>query len=230
MKFEQKVAKTAKGTVQTLRSSFPSRSLRASVPILLLLLLLPLSVQAGPGAWADLWFTPDQQGQHFFRRGEHNEAAQAFHDPMWQGAAWYRAGEFEKAAQAFARRDTADAHFNQGNAWLMRGKYATAIASYERALERQPNWKEAADNRDIALARAKKAEQKGGDMGDQTIGADKIVFDKNARNEGQETEITGGKALSDKEVQALWLRRVQTRPADFLKAKFAYQQAQDQEP
>jgi Ca-activated chloride channel family protein len=26
-------------------------------------------------------------------------------------------------------------------------------------------------------------------------------------------------------MQALWLRRVQTRPADFLRAKFAYQQA-----
>lgn len=233
MNFQRVPAKIVGVTKNVEGRSFsptPSRPLRAFVPILLLLLLSPLGVQAGSGAWAGLWFTPDQQGQRYFGRGEYVEAAQAFHDPMWQGAAWYRAGEFEKAAQAFARRDTADAHFNQGNAWLMRGKYATAIASYERALERQPNWKEAADNRDIALARAKKAEQKGGDMGDQTIGADKIVFDKNARNEGQETEITGGKALSDKEVQALWLRRVQTRPADFLKAKFAYQQAQDQEP
>jgi Ca-activated chloride channel family protein len=26
-------------------------------------------------------------------------------------------------------------------------------------------------------------------------------------------------------MQSLWLRRVQTRPADFLKAKFEYQQA-----
>jgi len=52
-------------------------------------------------------------------RGEFVEAAQAFRDPMWQGAACYRAGEFEKAAQAFARRDTAEAHYNQGNAWLM---------------------------------------------------------------------------------------------------------------
>ena len=165
-----------------------------------------------------------------FRRGEFAEAAQAFRDPMWQGAAWYRAGEFEKAAQAFARRDTAEAHYNQGNAWLMRGKYETAIACYDRALEKRPDWKEAAENRDLAVARAKMAEQKGGDMGDQKIGADKIVFDNEAKNEGQETEIAGGKALSDQEIQALWLRRVQTRPADFLKAKFAYQQARKQEP
>lgn len=178
---------------------------------------------------ADLWFTPDQQGQRLFQRGEFAEAAEVFRDPMWQGAAWFRAGDFEKAAQAFARRDTVEAHYNQGNAWLMRGKYDTAIACYDRALEERPDWKEASDNRALASARARMVEQKGGDMGDQMIGADKIVFDKTAKNGGQETEVAGGKALSDQEVQSLWLRRVQTRPADFLKAKFAYQAAMQQE-
>jgi Ca-activated chloride channel family protein len=227
MKFEQIAAKLAK-MGGTKFSVPPSRPLRASVTMLLLL-LLPPGVQAGSGGRADLWFTPDQQGQRLFQRGEFAEAAEVFRDPMWQGAAWFRAGEFERAGQAFARRDTAEAHYNQGNAWLMRGKYETAIASYDRALEKRPDWKEASDNRALAIARARMVEQKGGDMGDQMIGADKIVFDKTAKNGGQETEVAGGKALSDQEVQSLWLRRVQTRPADFLKAKFAYQVAMQQE-
>jgi len=184
---------------------------------------LALSVMAI--TWAGLWFTPDQQGQRKFEREEFVAAAQAFRDPMWQGAAWYRAGEFGKAAQAFGRRDSAEASYNQGNAQLLLGKYDAAITSYNRALEKHPDWKEAVDNRTLAAARAKMVEQKGGDMGDQLIGADKIVFDKNAKNKGQETEVVGGKALTDQQIQALWLRRVQTRPADFLKAKFAYQQA-----
>lgn len=173
--------------------------------------------------WAGLWFTPDQQGQRAFKRGEYAEAAQAFRDPMWQGAAWYRAGEFKKAAQAFARRDSAEAHFNQGNAWLMGGAYESAIASYDRALKKKPGWKEAEENKALAAARAKLTEAKGGDLGNQTIGADKIVFDKNAKSEGQETQITSDQASSNKDIQAMWLRRVQTRPADFLKAKFSYQ-------
>lgn len=171
------------------------------------------------------FLTPDQQGQRHFQRGEFAPAAKAFHDPMWQGTAWYRAGEFEKAAQAFARPDTAEAYFNQGNAWLMRGKYDTAITCYDQALEKRLGWKEATENRALASARMKMTEAPGGDLGDQKLGADKIVFDKKAKNEGQETEVAGGKALSDQEMQALWLRRVQTRPADFLKAKFSYQQA-----
>ena len=105
--------------------------------------------------WTALWLTPDQQGRRHFDRGEFRAAAQAFDDPMWQGTAWYRAGEFEKAAQAFARRDNAEAHYNQGNAWLMHGKYQTAIGAYERALEQRPGWTEAIENRDLAAARAK---------------------------------------------------------------------------
>lgn len=179
--------------------------------------------------WTGLWFTPDQQGQRDFNRAEFEAAAQSFRDPMWQGVAWYRAGEFEKAAQAFARRDTAEANFNQGNAWLLRGKYETAITSYDRALEQRPDWREAQENRELALARAKMVEQPGGEMGDQMIGADKIVFDKKKNSGGQDTEMAGEQAASNASVQAMWLRRVQTKPADFLKAKFAYQNAMDKE-
>jgi len=32
-----------------------------------------------------------------------------------------------------------------------------------------------------------------------------------------------GNQLSDRALQAMWLRRIQTKPADFLRAKFAYQ-------
>jgi len=179
--------------------------------------------------WLGLWFTPDQQGQRLFQRGEYEAAAQAFRNPLWQGAAWYRDGEFEKAAQAFARRDTAKALFNQGNAWLMRGKYETAIASYDRVLEKRPDWKEALDNRALAAARAKLLERKGGDLGEQKIGADEIGFDGKKKAGGQETQIAGEQAVSDAFIQAMWLRRVQTKPADFLKAKFAYQQAMQPE-
>lgn len=181
------------------------------------------------GTFVGLWLTPDQQGHRLLEKGEFTKAAKAFQDPLWQGIAWFRAGDFEEAATAFGRRDTAESNYNRGNALVMGGKYDAAVASYDRALELRPNWKEARENRDLAIARAKLVEQKGGDMGDQLIGADKVVFDKDSKSEGQETEVEGGQKLSDQEVQAMWLRRVQTRPADFLKAKFAYQQQGQEE-
>lgn len=179
------------------------------------------------GVWtmcAGFWFTPDQQGQRLFNKGEFVEAAETFHDPLWQGTAWYRAGEFEKAALAFSRHDSAKAKFNQGNALLMHGNYEDAATCYEQALKMRPDWQEAVENHAIAVARATMVEAKGGDLGDQKIGADKIVFDKNAKNEeGQDTDIAGDKMLSNQDIQALWLRRVQTRPSDFFRKKFAYQ-------
>lgn len=180
-------------------------------------------------SWMGLWFTPNQQGQRHFQRGEYSEAAKDFEDPLWQGMAWYRVGEFEKAARAFARRDTPEAHYNQGNAWLMNGKYDAAVASYEKSLAKRPDWTEAKENRDLAAARAAKIKREGGDMGDQTLGADEIRFDNKKGDAGQETRMESEEAASDTNMQALWLRRVQTKPADFLRAKFSYQNAMRQE-
>lgn len=173
---------------------------------------------------ASLWLTPDQEGMYNFNRGEFDQASQAFLDPEWRGASLYRAGEFKKAAQAFSRSDTAEANYNQANALLMHGKYEEAIASYDKALQKNPDWQEAIENREIAAARAKALDIEGGNMTEGMLGADEIVFGDKAGESGGSEEVEGGDAVSNQEIQALWLRRVQTRPADFLKAKFAYQQ------
>ena len=182
----------------------------------------------GAVTWSSLWFTPDQQGQRQFDSGEFRAAAETFRDPMRQGVAWFRAGEFEKAEQAFARLGTPEAEYNRGNCLMMRGKYNEAVQRFNRALELNPASEDARTNRDIAIARAKLVEQKGGDMGEQKIGADEIVFDKNQPSGGQDTDTESSQPLSASEMQALWLRRVQTKPADFLKSKFAYQLAAPQ--
>jgi len=174
--------------------------------------------------WSALWLTPDQQAQRSMDRGEFVDAAAGFRSPLRQGAAWFRAGEFEKAEQAFARDASADAEFNRGNCLIMQGQYSSAIERFDRALELQPGWEDATINRDIARARILSNE--GGDMGDQKLGADEIRFDKKKGADGQETELDGGEQLSNASMQAIWLRRVQTKPADFLKAKFSFQLSQ----
>jgi len=178
-------------------------------------------------SWSHLWFTPDQQGQRLLDRREFQAAAETFRDPVRQGVAWFRAGEFEKAERSFARVATPEAEFNRGNCLVMQGKYEAAIERYDRALDLRPEMKDAQVNREIAAARAKKVERHGGEMGDQLLGADEVTFDKASNAEGQETETTGEQPLSDAQMQAMWLRRVQTKPAEFLKSKFAYQFATD---
>ena len=175
-------------------------------------------------SWWQWWFTPDQQGDRLLRCGEFAAAAEVYRDPMRVGVAWYQAGEFEKAEQAFAGLSTPDAEFNRGNCLVLRGKYEEAIERYDRALELRPDWNDAETNRQIAVLRARKISAQGGDMGDQRIGADEIKFDRNGESDsGQEMQSEDAEPMTESAMQALWLRKVQTKPADFLRSKFSYQ-------
>ena len=175
-----------------------------------------------PRTW---WQTPDQKAQQLFERGEFAAAAELFTSSQRRGAALYRAGEFKDAASAFARVNSAQGHFNRGNALVMGGKYADAISAYERALVIRPDWPEANNNLDIARLRAEKTRLEGGDSTGGQLGADEVVFDtaKGDTDGGGEEQVEVGQAMTDLELQALWLRRVQTKPADFLRAKFSFQ-------
>lgn len=169
---------------------------------------------------------PDQQAYRDFVQSNFAEAAGKFTDPRWQGVALFRAGKFARSAGVFAGFDTAESAFNHGNALLMQGNYDEAATRYARALELKPGFEDAAINRDIALGRAARLRQEGGDMTGGMLGADDIVFttQKSPPSAGEE-QTEGGQPMSDAEQRAVWLRRLQTRPADFLAAKFAYQYA-----
>ena len=195
---------------------------------------LPVSAaEAGAFRLADLFLTPDQQGQRLFEAGRYWEAAQRFTEPMRRGTALYRAGEFEAAATAFGQVDTAEAALNRGNALILLGRYQGAVNAFDRALALRPDWPPAVGNRAIAEARlaalAPPEDDAGGTGG--MLGADEIVADTTGRikNSEEQQVMEGGAAMSDAELRALWLRRVQTRPADFLKVRFAQQLAKQQQ-
>lgn len=191
------------------------------------LLGVALAAALGAGVWSvgwrDLWASPDQRGRYLFEHGRWADAATAFRDPMWRGVAQMRAGDFKAAEESFAGIDTAEGAYNQANALVMLGKYDDAVKRYDHALELRRGWPEAEANRRIAQLRAERLRAPGADAGDQREGADQIVYDKEAGNkEGQETR-TAGAPMGDEAVRALWLKRVRTEPADFLRARFAYQ-------
>lgn len=182
-----------------------------------------LLVATWMGGWQDLWSTPDQRGHRLMAQERYADAAGAFADPMWQGIARFRAGDFKMAGQIFGGLDTAASAYDQGNALVMQGKYDQAVARYDRALALRPGWADAEANRTLARLRGERLQNQGGDLGDQREGADKIVYDRDGkRQDGQSTEVAGA-PMSDEAVRALWLKRVQTQPADFLRSRFAWQ-------
>ncbi|MGX1786572.1 tetratricopeptide repeat protein [Bosea sp. NPDC055332] len=191
----------------------------AAITCLAALALLVAWYQLG---FRDLWLTPDQRGRLLMSEKRSADAAKAFRDPLWRGVALFRAGEFKEAAQSFAARDTAEGAFDQGNALVMLGQYDDAMKRYDRALALRPAWQAALTNREIARIRGERKKTQGGETGNTDTKADEIVFDKTKRG-GEDSTVEGEKLMSDESVRALWLKRVQTKPADFLRAKFAYQ-------
>ena len=172
----------------------------------------------------DFWASPDRRADRLFRAGQFAEAAQIYQDPYRRGVALYRAGDFKAAATAFAAGSTAETAFDRGNALVMLGKYDDAVASYDRALALRPGWVEAEDNRAVAVVRRDRLKFRGGDESGGQEKADKIVFEKGKNSRpGEKAEMAGGDPLTDEQLRGLWLRRVQTKPADFLRAKFAFQ-------
>ncbi len=173
------------------------------------------------------WFTASQQGDRLMAEKKFAEAAKTYTDPWRAGTAQYRNGDFEAAARTFARVPGATGAFDQGNAWLMHGKYDAAIASYNRALGFHPGWKTAEDNRALAVARKQILEKAGADRQESADAykPDEMVFDQKGDDQkGKPIEMNGEKP-SNEELRSAWLRRVQTTPGDFLRAKFAYQAA-----
>jgi Ca-activated chloride channel family protein len=96
-------------------------------------------------------------------------------------------------------------------------------------LQQYPEWRDARENRDLAQQRLQALTPEGGDITGGKVQPDEIVVGQKGKKGGQPVD-TPSQQLSDAELRSLWLRRVQTKPADFLRAKFAYQLSRGQAP
>lgn len=190
--------------------------------------LLVLIGVKGNGPFLDLWMTRNQQGRSLFEKGLYLEAAQRYKDPLWKGLAYYAAQDFEAAISQFAQVPAPNGLFNLGNAYAHTAEYETAAEAYEQALKLRPDYADAQFNLElihllIESQQIKPDEE--GPPGDPTYSADEIKIDERGEK-GKAGEIEQAQ-LSDKEIAEIWLRQVQTSPADFLRLKFAYQLLSD---
>ncbi|HNP59724.1 MAG TPA: VWA domain-containing protein [Nitrospirales bacterium] len=197
------------------------------IPMFLLFLLPGCSANDGEFSFIDLWLTADQQGRFYLERQDYATAADRFDNPMWKGITYYQAGEYESAIDCFARLSTPEGYFNLGNAYAKIGDYPQAVQSYDMALKLRPDWSEALENKALVagLIPASPEEPPGSDdPGGPTFDPDAIEFSEKGK-EGQSGEVEM-EQLSDEQIAEMWLRRLHTTPADFLRTKFALQAEQ----
>jgi Ca-activated chloride channel family protein len=191
--------------------------------------VLPPSGDQSRFSWMDLWLTHDQQGRYYFERGEYKKAAAKFEDPIWKGLALSRADDYEDALNAFALSDSAEAWYNQGNALAHMGKYPDAVQAYQQALARRNPWPDAQEN--LALVESLIPKPKANKKEEQeeeapNLPPDQTKFDEKGK-QGKKVQI---QKLDPKKMAEIWMRNIQTTPADFLRRRFAMQAAEENHP
>ncbi|MDS9469343.1 VWA domain-containing protein [Paracoccus sp. MBLB3053] len=191
-----------------------------------------LAPDARANELSDLFWTKDQQGARAYAARDFPQAAEDFVDPPWKAVSLMRSGQYGEAAAVLEPIQTSDAQFNRGIA-LIRGRdYPGAIAAFEAAVKLDPSDQAAQEN--LALARrildylneTREAEDTEVDSEDNA--ADGTVEDLQS-DQGQMRRITGDSDLSEDAAEQ-WMKQVQTKPADFLKSRFAIEAAQTRAP
>jgi Ca-activated chloride channel family protein len=116
-----------------------------------LILLAPVlfSDPASALGWQDLWKTADQQASEAMASGDAAIAQTLFKDRQWRGSAAYKAGDYESAISDYLDFDSADSHYNRGNALAHSGDLDAAIEAYDQALAMNPEMEDAQANREL---------------------------------------------------------------------------------
>jgi len=109
--------------------------------IIALIFLVYSSVSSANSWWHSLWSRPLNS--------------------EWQGVENYRNGHYKEAARVWEPLKSSLSYYNQGNALAHLGDYPGAIKSYENALKREPDHKDAAYNKALLekLMQQQKQEQ-----------------------------------------------------------------------
>ena len=176
----------------------------------------------------DLWLTPDQQGRYYFEKGNYAVAADRFADPMWKGIAFTQTGDYTAALNQFALADSPEAWFNQGNALAHLNKLPQAVHAYEQALQLRPGWRQAEENLKLVLSLIpppnKDEDQEEAPPNPERGDTSQEEKDKKGK------EVTQQAQMDPEKMADIWMRNIQTSPADFLRRRFAIQAAESAAP
>jgi Ca-activated chloride channel family protein len=106
------------------------------------------------------------------------------------------------------------------------GKYPEAVAAYQQALARRPHWKDAEDNLALVqslIPKPKDKKEKDQEQEDApNLPPDQMKFDEKGK-QGKRAKVNVKPAT----MADIWMRNIQTTPADFLRRRFAIQDARE---
>ena len=160
--------------------------------LVLIIFIVPLPQPAYAATWGDLWLNKDQQAQKELEAGNASAAAALFKNPDWQAVADYRAGDYAGSAKVFAENNDTRNLYNLANAKAFQGELDSAIDTYEKVLEKEPDHEDAAYNLELvkSLKEQQEQESEGDQQSEENPGGEGEQSDSESQQgeEGQESE------------------------------------------
>ncbi|GAB3229492.1 VWA domain-containing protein [Algoriphagus aestuariicola] len=165
------------------------------------LVLILFSSCTDGSKFANLWYTPDFQGQKLSDRGDFAQAAQRYDDPMRKGVANFKAGNYAEAIEDFQQDTTAQGTYNLGLAYFRSGDTLAAMLAFQNAAELDPDFSPAQQaNQQLqqmprgesGMTPEKAEEANDGDQGKQA---------KNRQNDSMEDLSGGGQEATKKDME-----------------------------
>lgn len=128
--------------------------------VVVAIVLVSTSPESHALSWDELWSNANQRGRSAFNEKQFDEAARQFELPQWKAAAFYRAGQYDKAEEILKQLpETSDNLYNLGNAQAQQHKLQAALDSYKKALQINPDHKDAHYNKKIVEDALKQQQQ-----------------------------------------------------------------------
>jgi Ca-activated chloride channel family protein len=193
------------------------------------ILLLPMvfSDPASALGWQDLWKTPDQQASEALQSGDAALAQSLFKNHQWRGSAAYRAGDYESAISDYLDLDTADSHYNRGNALAHTGDLDRAIEAYNQALALSPEMEDAEANKALLeqLKQQQEQQQQNSEDSDSEQSESQDSQSENSEPQNSDSE-TSDSQQSDQQDPA----EQESQPADGKPEEPGEQEPGEQEP
>lgn len=114
-----------------------------------LLILILGFILYSPQAYAGFFKNNNQEGFALYKDGKYEQALAKFKDNLWRGISLYKLDKKEEALKEFAKDKNDIAFYNQGVVLTKMCKYQEALAAFDKALEINPNNKDAQYNKQV---------------------------------------------------------------------------------
>ncbi|MES2662547.1 MAG: VWA domain-containing protein [Pseudomonadota bacterium] len=101
----------------------------------------------------------NQQAYDAFTEKKYSEAMKQFSPLEWKAASAYRDEQYDEAIKMYQQSNSAESHYNLGNALVKKGDYLAAIRAYEKAIELNSELKDAQFNKTLVEEWLKKQQQ-----------------------------------------------------------------------